>query len=30
MKSLTEYLWFNTKQRRDLINITDTVETLVK
>ena len=30
MKSLTEYLWFNTKQRRDLVNITDTIEGLVK
>ncbi len=30
MKHLTEYLWFNTKQRRELINITDTVEALVK
>ena len=30
MKSLTEYLWFNTKQRRDLVNITETVEALVK
>jgi len=29
MKHLTEYLWFNTKTRRDLINITDTVEELV-
>ena len=30
MKHLTEYLWFNTKARRDLINITDTIEELVK
>ena len=30
MKHLTEYLWFNTTQRRDLVNITDTVEELVK
>jgi secondary thiamine-phosphate synthase enzyme len=30
MKHLTEYLWFNTPQRRDLVNITDTVEALVK
>ena len=30
MKHLTEYLWFNTKTRRDLINITNTVEELVK
>ncbi len=30
MKSLTEYLWFTTKERRDLLNITDQVETLVE
>jgi secondary thiamine-phosphate synthase enzyme len=30
MKHLTEHLWFNTKTRRDLVNITDTVEALVK
>ena len=30
MKHLTEHLWFNTKQRRDLVNITETVEALVK
>jgi secondary thiamine-phosphate synthase enzyme len=30
MKSLTEYLWFNTPRRRDYINITDKVEDLVK
>ena len=30
MKSLTEYLWFNTKTRRDLINITDQLEGFVK
>ena len=30
MKSLTEYLWFNTKERRDYINITDKVEELVR
>jgi len=30
MKSLTEYLWFNTPNRRDYINITDTVEELVR
>ena len=29
MKHLTEYLWFTTKTRHDLINITDTVEALV-
>ena len=30
MKSLTEYLVFNTKTRREYINITDTVAKLVK
>ncbi len=30
MKSLTEYLWFNIKERRDYLNITSEVETLVK
>ena len=30
MKHLTEYLWFTTKTRRELIKITDTVEALVK
>lgn len=30
MKHLMEYLWFNTAQRRDLINITDQIEALVK
>lgn len=30
MKSLTEYLWFNTPNRRDYINITHTVEELVR
>lgn len=30
MKSLTEYLWFNTPARRDLINITERLEELVK
>lgn len=29
MKSLTEYLWFTTTQRRELINITDTIASLV-
>ena len=29
MKHLTEHLWFNTKSRRDLVNITDTLEELV-
>jgi secondary thiamine-phosphate synthase enzyme len=30
MKSATEYLWFNTKSKRDYINITDKVEGVVK
>lgn len=30
MKSLTEYLWFNTSRRRELINITPQVEELVR
>ena len=30
MKSLTEYLWFETTQKRELIRVTDTVEKLVK
>ncbi len=30
MMSFTEYLWFNTKSRQDLINITETIDTLVK
>jgi len=29
VKSVTEYLWFNTKQHREFINITDKVEELV-
>ncbi|OGQ06208.1 MAG: secondary thiamine-phosphate synthase enzyme [Deltaproteobacteria bacterium RIFCSPLOWO2_01_44_7] len=29
MKNYTEYLWFNTKNRRELINITDNVAALV-
>lgn len=29
MKSDTEYLWFNTKQHREFINITDKVEEFV-
>src|SRR5262245_31840588 len=29
MKSLTEYLWFETKQKRELIRVTDTVEQAV-
>ena len=30
MKSLTEYLWFETKQKRELVRVTDTVAELVK
>ena len=30
MKHLTDYLWFHTKRRQDLVNITDTIESLVK
>lgn len=30
MKSATEYLWFNTKQHREFINITDKVEEFVR
>ncbi len=30
MKSLTEYLWFNTKKRRDYICITPEIEELVR
>lgn len=30
MKSATEYLWFNTKQHREFINITDKVDQMVK
>jgi secondary thiamine-phosphate synthase enzyme len=30
MKSLTEYLWFETPHRRDYLNITDKIEALVK
>ena len=30
MKHLTEYLWFNTKQRRELVNLTDQIGALVK
>ena len=30
MKSLTEYLWFNIPTRRGFVNITSTVEDLVK
>jgi secondary thiamine-phosphate synthase enzyme len=30
MKSLTEYLWFEVPQRRGFLNITDTIEKLVR
>jgi secondary thiamine-phosphate synthase enzyme len=30
MKSFTEYLWFETRQRRELINISDRLEGLVE
>ncbi len=30
MRSLTEYLWFQTAKRRDLVNITDRLEDLVR
>ena len=30
VKSVTEYLWFNTKQHREFINITDKVEEFVR
>ena len=30
VKSATEYLWFNTKQHREFINITDKVEEFVR
>ena len=30
MKSYTEYLWFNTRNRREFVNITDTVERIVR
>ncbi|NOZ91707.1 MAG: YjbQ family protein [Dictyoglomi bacterium] len=30
VKAYTEYLWFNTKKRRELINITETVRDIVK
>ena len=30
MKFLTEYLWFNTKNHREYINITDEVEAIVE
>jgi secondary thiamine-phosphate synthase enzyme len=30
MKTLTEYLWFETKSRRELVRLTDTVASLVR
>lgn len=30
MRSHTEYLWFNTKNRREIIHITDTIRGIVK
>ncbi len=30
MKTLTEYLWFETAERRELVRITDTVQQFVK
>lgn len=30
MKAYTDYLWFNTKNRKELVNITDEVEKAVK
>jgi secondary thiamine-phosphate synthase enzyme len=30
MKSLTEYLWFDTKRHREFVNITDEVEDIVR
>jgi secondary thiamine-phosphate synthase enzyme len=30
MKSHTEYLWFNTKERRELVHLTDTVGEIVR
>jgi secondary thiamine-phosphate synthase enzyme len=30
MKSVTEYLWFNTKQHREFVNITDKVKQLLE
>jgi len=29
MKSYTEYLWFNTKERREFVHITDTISNIV-
>lgn len=30
MKSVTEYLWFNTRKHREFVNITDEVESIVQ
>ena len=30
MKAVTEYLWFNTRKRREFVNITEEVEKLVR
>lgn len=30
MKSYTEYLWFNTKKRKELVRITDIIEEIVE
>lgn len=30
MKTLTEYLWFETQQKRELVRVTDTVSQLVR
>lgn len=30
MHAFTDYLWFNTKSRKELVNITDSIETLVQ
>jgi len=30
MKSYTEYLWFNTRNRRELVRITDTIKSIVE
>jgi secondary thiamine-phosphate synthase enzyme len=30
MKSFTEYLWFNTNKKRDIVHITDTVRGIVE
>ncbi|MEO0284992.1 MAG: secondary thiamine-phosphate synthase enzyme YjbQ [candidate division WOR-3 bacterium] len=30
MKSYTEYIWFNTKKKKELVHITDKIEEIVK